>query len=85
MKNRHLSKAIQEQELYTFTKYLEYKCEWNGIKLIKIDRWYPSSKTCNSCGQIKSYLKLSDRIFKCDCGYVEDRDLNASYNIRDYN
>lgn len=85
MKNRHLSKSIQEQGLYTFTKYLEYKCEWHGIKLVKIDRWYPSSKTCNSCGAIKSNLKLSDRVFKCECGYVEDRDLNASYNIRDYN
>lgn len=85
MKNRHLSKAIAEQGLYTFTKYLEYKCEWYGIKLVKIDRWYPSSKTCNSCGAIKSNLKLSDRVFKCECGYIEDRDLNASYNIRDYN
>ena len=85
MKNKHLSKAIQEQGLYTFIRYLEYKCEWNGIKLVKIDRWFPSSKTCNACGQIKSDLKLSDRIFNCDCGYVEDRDLNASYNIRDYN
>ena len=85
MKNRYLSKAIQEQGLYTFTKYLVYKCEWHGIKLVKIDRWYPSSKTCNFCGQIKSDLKLSDRIFKCDCGYIEDRDINASYNIRDYN
>ena len=85
MKNKHLSKAIQEQGLYTFIRYLEYKCEWNSIKLVKIDRWFPSSKTCNACGQIKSDLKLSDRIFNCDCGYVEDRDLNASYNIRDYN
>lgn len=85
MKNRHLSKAIQEQGLYTFTKYLEYKCEWYGINLVKIDRWYPSSKTCNSCGAIKSDLTLSDRVFECDCGYIEDRDINASYNIRDYN
>lgn len=84
MKNKHLSKAIQEQGLYTFTKYLRYKCEWYGIKLVKIDRWYPSSKTCNKCGTIKSDLKLSDRVFKCECGYVEDRDINASYNIRDY-
>lgn len=84
MKNRHLSKAIQEQNLHTFIKYLEYKCEWYGINFVKIDRWFPSSKTCNCCGSIKSELKLSDRIFKCDCGYIEDRDLNAAYNIRDY-
>ena len=85
MKNRHLSKAIQEQCLSTFVNYLTYKCEFYGIVLVKIPRFYPSSKRCNHCGNIKSDLKLSDRIYKCQCGYVEDRDLNASYNIRDWN
>ena len=85
MKNRHLSKAIQEQCLSTFVNYITYKCEFYGITLVKIPRFYPSSKRCNCCGNIKSDLKLSDRIYKCQCGYVEDRDLNASYNIRDWN
>ena len=85
MKNRHLSKAIAEQCLSTFVNYLTYKCEFYGITLVKIPRFYPSSKRCNCCGNIKSDLKLSDRIYKCQCGYVEDRDLNASFNIRDWN
>ena len=85
MKNKHLSKAIQEQCLSTFVNYLTYKCEFYGITLVKIPRFYPSSKRCNHCGNIKSDLKLSDRMYKCQCGYIEDRDLNASYNIRDWN
>lgn len=85
MKNRHLSKAIQEQCLSTFVNYLTYKCEFYGITLVKIHRFYPSSKRCNHCGNIKKDLKLSDRIYKCHCGYIENRDLNASYNIRDWN
>jgi putative transposase len=85
MKNRHLSKAIQEQCLSTFVNYLTYKCEFYRITLVKIPRFYPSSKRCNHCGNIKSDLKLSDRVYRCQCGYIEDRDLNASYNIRDWN
>lgn len=85
MKNRHLSKAIQEQCLYKFITILTYKCEFYGIKLIKVPRFYPSSKTCHSCGSIKKDLKLSDRIYKCECGHIMDRDLNASLNIRDWN
>ena len=83
MKNKHLSKAIQQQKLYEFRKQLEYKCKWNNIELRIVDRFYPSSKLCHNCGQIKSDLKLSDRIYKCDCGYEEDRDYNASLNLRD--
>lgn len=83
MKNKHLSKAIQEQKLYEFRRQLEYKCKWNNIELRIVDRFYPSSKLCHCCGQIKSDLKLSDRVYKCDCGYIEDRDLNASLNLRD--
>lgn len=85
MKNRHLSKAIQEQCLYKFITILAYKCEFYGIKLIKIPRFYPSSKTCSHCGNIKKDLKLSDRVYKCECGHIMDRDLNASLNIRDWN
>ena len=83
MKNEHLSKAIQQQKLYEFRRQLEYKCKWNNIELRIVDRFYPSSKLCHNCGQIKSDLKLSDRIYKCDCGYEEDRDYNASLNLRD--
>jgi putative transposase len=85
MKNRHLSKAIQEQCFYEFTKQIKYKCENFGIEFIQVDRFYPSSKTCSKCGHIKKELKLSDRIYKCDnCGLVIDRDENASINLMNY-
>lgn len=77
MKNRHLSKAVAVQKFYEFRTKLQSKCNENGIELRVVDRWYPSSKTCHCCGAIKKDLKLSDRIFKCDCGYIEDRDFNA--------
>ena len=83
MKNKHLSKVIQQQKLYEFRRLLEYKCKWNNIELRIVDRYYPSSKLCHNCGQIKKDLKLNDRIYKCDCGYEEDRDYNASLNLRD--
>ena len=83
MKNKHLSKAIQQQKFYEFKRQLEYKCKWNNIELRIVDRFYPSSKLCHNCGSIKKDLKLKDRVYKCDCGYVEDRDYNASLNLRD--
>lgn len=86
MKNRHLSKAIQQQKLYEFRRQLEYKTKKYGIELVLADRWYPSSKTCSKCGTIKSDLKLKDRVFNCDCCGLEiDRDLNASINLSRYN
>ena len=84
MKNRHLSKAVQNQEFFEFRKQLEYKCNDNGIQLIVADRFYPSSKLCNCCGRIKKDLKLSDRTYRCDCGNVIDRDFQASLNLRAY-
>ncbi len=84
MKNRHLSKAIQRQEFYEFRRQLEYKCWWAGIQLIVAERFFPSSKTCIRCGAIKKDLKLSDRIFRCDCGNVIDRDLQAAMNLKRY-
>jgi len=84
MKNKHLSKAIASQKLHEFRRQLEYKCGWYGVKLMFADKWYPSSKTCSCCGHIKKDLKLSDRVYKCECGNVIDRDLNASINLRDY-
>ena len=83
MKNRHLAKAVASQKFYEFRTKLKAKCNENGIELRVVDRWYPSSKICHCCGAIKKDLKLSDRIYRCDCGYVEDRDLNAALNLRD--
>ena len=83
MKNRHLSKAVASQKFYEFRTKLKAKCDENGIELRVVDRWYPSSKICHCCGAVKKELKLSDRIYRCDCGYVEDRDFNAALNLRD--
>ena len=84
MKNRHLSKAIAQQKLYEFGRQLEYKCQWYGIRLIIADRFYPSSKLCSCCKNIKKDLNLSDRVYKCECGNVIDRDLQAAINLREY-
>ena len=84
VKNKHLARAIQEQKLYEFRRQLIYKCQWYGVRLIIADRFYPSSKICSQCGQIKRDLKLSDRVYYCDCGLRVDRDLNASINLREY-
>ena len=83
MKNKHLSKAIQEQKLYEFRRQVEYKSERNNIPVIIADRFFPSSKLC-SCGNIKIDLKLSDRIYKCECGNIIDRDFQASLNLKRY-
>lgn len=83
MKNKHLSKAVAPQKFYEFRTKLQAKCNENGIELRVVDRWFPSSKTCHCCGAIKKDLKLSDRTFTCDCGYIEDRDFNAALNLRD--
>lgn len=84
MKNKHLSKAIQQQKLYEFRRQLEYKCKWNNMELRIVDRFYPSSKLCHECGAIKKDLKLKDRVYICEeCGCVLDRDYNASLNLRD--
>lgn len=84
MKNKHLSKAVQSQNFYEFRRQIEYKCKWNNIEFILVDRWFPSSKLCSDCGQIKKDLKLSDRIYECECGNIIDRDLNASLNLKRY-
>ncbi|ATD47721.1 transposase [Clostridium perfringens] len=82
MKNKHLSKAIASQKFFEFKTKLTFKCKENHIELRIVDRFYPSSKTCSQCGKIKKDLKLSDRIYKCDCGLTIDRDLNASINLK---
>ena len=83
MKNRHLSKAVASQKFYEFRTKLKTKCAEYGIELRVVDRWYPSSRICHCCSCIKKDLKLSDRIYRCTCGYIEDRDLNAALNLRD--
>jgi len=85
MKNRHLSRAVQQQCFYEFRRQMQYKCEWAGIELIFADRFYPSSKTCSCCGNVKHDLKLSDRTYTCSCcGAVIDRDYNAAINLMRY-
>ena len=86
MKNRHLSKSLMCQKLYEFRRQIEYKAELYGIEVLIADRWYSSSKTCHVCGNVKKDLKLSDRIYRCDCcGNAIDRDVNASINLSNYN
>lgn len=84
MKNKHLSKAVQCQGFYEFHRQLEYKCKDKGIQLIIADRFYPSSKLCSCCGTLKKDLKLSDRVYKCDCGNIIDRDFQAALNLKVY-
>lgn len=85
MKNKYLSKAIQEQCFYEIIRQMKYKCEWNGIPFIQVDRFYPSSKTCSCCGSINKKLTLSDRTFICpDCGFTIDRDYQAALNLMRY-
>lgn len=85
MKNRHLSRAVQEQCFYEFYRQIEYKCRWHNIEFVTADRYYPSSKMCSCCGNIKKDLKLSDRIYHCSvCGLTIDRDFQASVNLMNY-
>ena len=84
MSNKHLSKAVQEQGFYEFRRQIEYKAEWAGIKVVIADRFYPSSKTCICCGRVKKDLKLSERIYRCECGNIIDRDLQAAINLKRY-
>ncbi|HAT4148703.1 transposase [Clostridium perfringens] len=82
MKNKHLSKAVAQQKFFEFKTKLTVKCKEKNIELRIVDRFYPSSKTCSQCGKVKKDLKLSNRIYKCDCGLSVDRDLNASINLK---
>ena len=85
MKNKSISKYLCKLGLYEFTRQMKYKCKWNGIEFIQVDRYYPSSKKCSHCGTIKKDLKLSDRRYKCnECGLDIDRDFNASLNLMNY-
>jgi len=85
IKNKHLAESIQNSRWAEFIRQMKYKCEERGIEFIQVGRWYPSSKTCSCCGEIKNNLKLKDRIFVCgQCGLVIDRDFNAALNLESY-
>lgn len=85
MKNKSIAKQVQKIGLYEFIRQMKYKCEWNNIKFIQVDKYYPSSKMCSQCGEVKKDLKLSDRTYKCEkCGLIIDRDFNASVNLMNY-
>ena len=84
MKNKHLSKAVQQQGFYEFRRQIEYKTMRNNIPVVIADRFFPSSKLCSCCGSIKKDLKLSDRIYKCECGNIIDRDYQAALNLKQY-
>ncbi len=84
MKNKSIAKHVSKLGLYEFIRQMKYKCEWNGIEFIQVDRYYPSSKMCSKCGNIKHDLKLSDRRYTCECGLNIDRDFNASLNLMNY-
>ena len=82
VKNKRLAKSISDVSWSSFVSKLEYKIAENQGYLVKIDRFYPSSKTCSNCGCVKKELKLSERVYHCnECGFTIDRDLNASINI----
>ena len=82
IKNHKLSKHIADTSWGNFVRFLQYKCDWYGKELVKVNRFFPSSKSCGDCGWINQELKLSDREWTCKyCGVVHDRDVNASKNI----
>lgn len=85
MKNHKLAKSLSDVSFYEFNRQLEYKANYQGKEIYRVDKFYPSSKTCCICGSIKQNLKLSDRVYKCDsCGNIIDRDINASINLEKF-
>ena len=84
MKNKHLAKAVAAQRFNLMLTKLKRKAQIIGIEFRTVDRFYPSSKTCHTCGHTNKGLKLKDRVYICPkCGYIEDRDFNAALNLRD--
>ena len=82
MANHKLTAAVADMGFYEFSRQLEYKCKFYGVKLTVVDRWFPSSKTCSNCGYKKEKLSLSERTFTCEnCNFQIDRDLNAAINL----
>lgn len=82
VKNHNLAKALNDVSFAEFRRVLEYKAKWENKQILVADRFFPSSKTCSSCGAVKEILRLSERVFNCNnCGHKIDRDLNASINL----
>ena len=82
MANHKLAASVADMGFFEFLRQLTYKCELYGSKLVVVDRWFPSSKTCSNCGTKKETLSLDERVFECShCGLVIDRDLNAAINL----
>ena len=79
----HFGKSVQDNGYGLFREMLDYKLAWKGKKMVKVDRFFPSSKKCCKCGRIKKELKLSERIYHCECGNEMGRDRNAAINIRE--
>ena len=85
MKNHRLAKALSDVSFYEFNRQLEYKANYQKKQIYRVNRFFPSSKTCSVCGNVKDELKLSERVYKCDeCKSVIDRDLNASINLHKF-
>ena len=82
LKNPKLAGAIADASWSELVRQLEYKCQWYGRTLVKIDRWFPSSKRCGKCGHVVDKLPLDEREWVCpECGTHHDRDINAAQNI----
>jgi putative transposase len=82
LKNHSLAKHVQDAAWGTFVRQLEYKTKWYGSKLVKVDRYFPSSKTCAQCGTVKAKLSLATRTYACEyCGRTIGRDPNAAINL----
>ena len=79
----NFGKSVSDNGYGKFREMLEYKLGWQGKELVKVDRFFPSSKKCCKCGKVKKELKLSERIYCCECGNEMDRDRNAAINIRE--
>jgi putative transposase len=84
LKNHHLARALSDMGFGMFRRLLTYKAEAAGVTVVGADRWFPSSKMCSTCGVIIDDLSLSQRVLRCPCGLVIDRDLNAALNLRNY-
>jgi putative transposase len=82
LRNRRLARSIADASWAELHRQLAYKCHWYGSRLVAADRWYPSSKTCSACGQVRANLRLAERVYHCPaCGMTLDRDLNAARNL----
>ena len=88
LKSKHLSRHISQSMFRSFRDNIQYKCNMYGNKLVVADKWFPSTQTCSNCGNVKKgdqKLKLSDRIYHCDCcNKTIDRDFNSACNLKIY-